>query len=352
VLIPKRPPRFDELILPPGIGRITLGEGETPLLAVDGALLKCEHLNPTGSYKDRIASVAISIGSAAGAKGWIGTSSGNAGAAFAAYGARARMRGWLLTVDGVSAEKLAHVRAFDTEVWELERFGRDPEVDAEVFRLVARLAEAENLTLGITARAYNEAAMDGIKTIAFELIDELGAAPGAVYVPTGGGGLIASLAAGFAQARELGLSQRLPRLVAVQPEGCAPIHLAARRGREHVAPVGECRSEISGLRLTNPPDGDLALQAVLSTQGWTAAISDEDALTTQRALAAEHGILVEPAAALAFAGYQTRPVEDAVVLMTGNGLKALGDADASTPPRRLALEAIPSLVEAVAAGRG
>jgi threonine synthase len=255
------------------------------------------------------------------------------------------MRGWLLTVDGVSADKLAHAQAFDTEVWEIEGFGRDPDLDAEVFGLVAHLAKAQNLTLAITARTYNAAAMDGIKAIAFELVDQLETAPAAVYVPTGGGGLIASLAAGFVQARDLGLIDRLPQLVAVQPEGCAPIHLAAQSGQRHVTPISECRSQISGLQLTNPPDGELALQAVRSSGGWTAAVADEDAIAAQRMLAAEHGILVEPAAALAFAGYRARPVEDAVVLMTGNGLKSLTEGDASTR-HRLTIDAIPSVLEA------
>jgi threonine synthase len=103
---------------------------------------------------------------------------------------------------------------------------------------------------------------------------------------------------------------------------------------------------ISGLQLTNPPDGDLALEAVRASAGWTVAVSDTDALAAQRTLAAEHGLFVEPAAALGFAGYQATPVEDAVVVMTGNGLKGLAEGQISRPGR-LALDEIPDLLAQV-----
>jgi threonine synthase len=256
------------------------------------------------------------------------------------------MPGFLFTVEGVNPDKLAHVQAFDTDVWEVEGFGRNPEVDARVFDAVARFAAAEDLIVGITARAYNPTAMDGVKAIALELIEDLGTPPAAVYVPTGGGGLLATLAVGFEQARHLGLTGNSPKLVAVQPEGCAPIHLAAQRGLEQVTAISECRSDISGLQLTNPPDGTLALQAVRASGGWTTAVSDADAMVAQRTLATEHGIFVEQAAALAFAAYQAAPIEDAVVLMTGNGLKGLGEANVPTPPGRLTIDAIPSMLAA------
>lgn len=339
---PRRPgpSRYDDLILPHGVARISLGEGSTPLISAGQALLKCEHLNPTGSYKDRIAAVAMSIGAADSARGWVGTSSGNAGAAFAAYGARAGLSGRLFTTDGIVPEKLAHVNAFDTEVWEVADFGRDPLVDARVFEAVAELASAENLVLGITARAYNPAAMNGIKAIAFELIEELGRCPGAVFVPTGGGGLLTSLWVGFEDALRLGISDTVPQLVAVQPVGCAPIHLAAATAKDRVTPVKDCRSAISGLQLTNPPDGDLALEATRASNGWTVAVSDEEALAAQRTLATRYGVFVEPAAALAYAGYCASPAKDAVVLMTGNGLKGLIEGERPPAPRRLHIDDI------------
>src|SRR5690606_21987156 len=142
-----------------------------PLLRVGGAYLKCEHMNPTGSYKDRIAAVGISLGVAAGATGWIGTSSGNAGAAFAAYGARAGLSGQLYTIEAAAPEKLAQVRAYGAQISEVVGFGQDPDVEAAVFAEIERLARERGLVLAITARSYNAAAMDGVKAIAFEIAE-------------------------------------------------------------------------------------------------------------------------------------------------------------------------------------
>jgi threonine synthase len=326
------PGRYDDLLLPGGIARITLGEGQTALLSAGDALLKCEHLNPTGSYKDRIAAVGISLGAAAGARGWIGTSSGNAGAAFAAYGARAGMSGRLFTIEGAVPEKLAQVRAYGVEVREVAGFGHDPDVEAGVFAAVERLAREQDLVLAITARSFNAAAMDGVKAIAYELVEAIGAAPEAVFVPTGGGGLLASLWEGFAEWQRLGLAAGTPRLVCVQPAGCAPIDAAFRADAERVAPLPECRSKISGLQLTNPPDGLAALTAVRRSGGWTATVEDADALAAQHVLAHEHGVFVEPAAAAAYAAYLADPVPGAVVIMTGSGLKTLNGRDVCVEP--------------------
>ena len=335
--------RHDELVLPPGTARVTLGEGDTPLLPAHDALLKCEHVNPTGSYKDRIASVGISIGVAAGATGWIGTSSGNAGAAYAAYGARAGLSGRLYTVDGVVHDKLAHVLAFGVEVCEVAGFGRDPEVDASVFAAVGRLAADEQLVVGITANAFNAPSMAGVKGISYEIMEELGAAPPAVYVPVGGGGLLTSLWDGFDEWRRLGFDANVPKLVAVQPEGCAPIHLAAAAAAEAVTPVNECTTAISGLQITNPPDGDRALAAVQASGGWTQTVTDADALDAQARLAREHGVFVEPAAAAAYAAYLAEPTPGAVVLMTGNGLKTLTNGRPADSHRRASVDEVVAL---------
>jgi threonine synthase len=334
------PSRYDALVLPAGVERVSLGEGGTPVVAAGDALLKCDHLNPTGSYKDRIAAVGISVGVSEGARGWIGTSSGNSGAAFAAYGARAGLRGRLVTIEGIVPEKLAQALAFGVDVCEVAGFGKRPDVEAEVFAAVQEAAVAERLVLGITALAFNRVAMRGARTIAFELVEQIGGAPAVVYVPTGGGGLLSSVWEGFLEWHRLGLADQLPRIVAVQPSGCGPIHDAARTASERVAPIPECRSSLSGLQLTDPPDGDEALAAVRASGGWTIAVDDEAAYDAQRALAREHGVFVEPAAAAAYAGYLQEPADGAVVLLTGSGLKTLGERRADVPRRLLAVPEI------------
>jgi threonine synthase len=325
-------------VLPAGVAPVTLGEGHTPLLEAGDVFLKCEHVNPTGSYKDRIASVGISIGVAAGARGWVGTSSGNAGAAFAAYGARAGLKGRLYTVSGVVPDKLAQILAFGVDVCEVADFGQDPEVDRRVFAAVERMARDEQLVLGITANAFNEPAMAGIRGIAVEIVDDLGAAPPAVYVPVGGGGLLASLWNGFDELRRLDAGTSAPKIVAVQPEGCAPIHLSAVAGHDRVTPVAECTTSISGLQITDPPDGDRALAAVRASGGWTQAVSDAAAADAQRQLALEHGVFVEPAAAAAYAAYLARPASGAVVIMTGSGLKTLTGSRPERAHRRVSID--------------
>lgn len=332
--------RYDELLLPPGVPRVSLGEGSTSLLPLADAYVKCEHINPTGSYKDRIASVGISLGVARGASGWVGTSSGNGGAAFAAYGARAGLSGRLFTVDGVVREKLAQVLAFGVDVHEVEGFGQDPDIEARVFAAVSELAREDHLVLGITASAYNAPAMAGVRSIAFEIAEQLGDAPPAVYVPSGGGGLAASLWDGFVEWQRLGFATRTPRMVVVQAAGCAPIHLAHTAGASTVTPIPSSTTTISGLQLTNPPDGDAALAAVRQSGGRTIAVDDDAVYEGARVLAEGHGLFVEPAAAAGWAAYTAEPIPGSVVILTGSGLKTLGETAPAVDHHRITLDEI------------
>jgi threonine synthase len=321
------------LPLPLGAARMTLGEGDTPLVEAGGALLKCEHLNPTGSYKDRIASVGISLAAASAAPGWIGTSSGNAGAAYAAYGARAGIRGTVFTSATIPDQKRAQIELFGTTIRRVRGLGEDPGSETSLFKAVAARAVREGLALAITARTYNAAAMDGVKPIAYELVEELGRAPDAVFVPTGGGGLAATIWLGFLDLERAGVIDALPRLVVAQPAGCAPIHQAIRRGAEEVAPIERCTSAISGLQLVAPPDGDQALRAVRASNGYSIAVDDADAIAAQALLADSFGILVEPAAALAYAAFRQRPAAGVnVVVLTGTGLKTPLPLNDALPP--------------------
>ena len=314
--------RYDALLpLAPGVERITLGEGGTPTLRADGVVLKCEHLNPTGSYKDRIGWVGINVGVALGTPGWVGSSSGNAGSAFSAYGARAGLHGMLFTGAEIPTQKLAQMAIFGTKIYFVESFMTDPGAAEVAFEGIRSLAMERELILGVTARTYNPVAMEGAKTIAYELIDQLGEPPEAVYVPTGGGGLLSSIWAGFRDWVRLGLAETAPKMISVQPAGCASIHEAFSRGDDRVTPIATCDSEISGLQLPAPPDGDLVLEALRQSGGYTVAVSDARAYEAQQDLASRHGVFVEPAAALAFAGYQERREANAVVVLTGSGLK-------------------------------
>ena len=313
------------------------GEPATPLLAAPGIALKCEHLNPTGSFKDRIAARAFELGGGAGARGWIGASSGNAGVAFAAAAARHRLDGVLLTVESIAAPQLAHLSAFGPRIYAVAGFGRDPSVDAAVHARLRAIAVERRLVLGVTARTANEAAMEGIGVIADELVRQLPRPPGAVYMPTGGGGLVSSLAVAFRRLRAAGAIERLPRLVAVQAEGCRPICDAIEAGADTVRPASTSTTGIAAVSLTRPPDGDLALAAVRESDGFGLAIGDAEAEEAGARLAREAGTLVEPAAALAYAAFLRRPLDDAVAILTGSGLKNLA-ATAVEPPAKISVE--------------
>jgi threonine synthase len=315
---------------------VTLGEGHTPLvcgarlaaaLGLEDLWFKVEAANPTGSYKDRIAAVAITRARETGRRGWLATSSGNAGAALAAYGARAGVPGILVVPANASPAKLAQIRAYGPRLVAVEEFGTSPEADAAVFATLVEVAAARGWALSITAHAFDPCALDGAKTIAYEIVEALAEAPDRVYVPVGGGGLAASLARGFREWRELGRARRRARLTVVQAEGCAPVVAAWRRGGPLV-PVERVETAISGVQLADPPDGELLLATLRAEEGTACAVPDAATYAAQARLAEEEGLFVEPAAALPVAGLladlaagRLSPAESVVCILTGSGFK-------------------------------
>lgn len=309
---------------------ISMGEGGTPIvrsarlgaaLGIPDLYFKVEGANPTGSYKDRIAAVGLSCMRQLGVSGWAATSSGNAGAALAAYGARAGMTGKLFVLEHASRAKLMQILAYGPRVFAVRGLGSDPHVEKKTFDYVRSLCARENLALQITAFAFNPIGMEGAKTIAFELVEQLRRPPDVVYVPTGGGGLLTAIWKGF---REMNLH---PRIVCAQAEGCDPITQAWRENRA-LRPIPSCNSRISGIQLTAPPDGDLALMAIRASQGWATSVADSDIYAAQRTLARQEGLFVEPAAAATLAALW-RDLRDGrlsssdlvVCVLTGVGFK-------------------------------
>ena len=311
---------------------ITLGEGCTPLLELPRlsdqlghrVSAKFEFLNPTGSYKDRIAAMSVSLAVAQGRAGWIATSSGNAGVAFAAYGQRAGLPGFLCIVDSAPTEKKASLVPYDTAVLAVEGMGDggSPDAARRLMAAVADAAERHNLFLGITAHAFNPDGMRGADTIGYELAEQQRTTTH-VYVPTGGGGLLVAIARGL---REKAVGARV---IACQPDGCAPI--VRFLDRELSRPIiGTCESKISALQLPHPPDGDLAAVAVVESDGWGTAVSDEAILAAQGMLAKTEGIFVEPASATSLAALikdlkrgRLLAEDWPVLMLTGAGWKNL-----------------------------
>jgi threonine synthase len=325
--------------LPEVDGFFTLGEGATPVVALERVgrhmglprlTAKLEGLNPTGSYKDRVAAMSMAVASTTNRRGWIATSSGNAGAALAAYGNRAALPGFLCVVPSIPREKLLSVTALGVTVLKVVGVGDRASASRErsLFDAVREMAEAHDLFLGVTAHRFNPDGMRGVDTIAYEIADA-DCEPDHLYVPTGGGGLVTAIARGV---RHRGLATRV---VLAQPSGCAPI-VEFIEGRRAAPVVDACSSRISGLQLPSPPDGELAAATVAATCGWGTAVPDAAIHRAQRLLAELEGLYVEPASATALAAAaedrrRGRVPEDArvMVLLTATGLK---DLSAPGPP--------------------
>jgi threonine synthase len=313
---------------------VSLGEGNTPVVSLPAIArrlglarlsAKLELLNPTGSYKDRVAAMSLSLARSRGNAGWIATSSGNAGMAMAAYGARAGLPGFLALGGSAPLEKRAPLIPFGLTVVAVEGIGADAskELDHDFFWAVRSGADRHGLYLGITCHAYNPDGMRGIDTLGYELAAQV---PGLshVYLPAGSGGLLVAVARGLRH------RQANPKVIACQPAGCAPI-VGCLQASLRVPEIDRCESAVSALQLPSPPDGDLAVQAVTASGGWGTAVSDAEIFTAQRALAETEGIFVEPAAATGLAALaadaaagRLGPDDHPVLVLTGAGWKDLG----------------------------
>ena len=279
---------------------ITLGEGSTPLIRADRLStrfgvelwLKLEGLNPTGSFKDRGMALAVSRAVEAGAPGVVCASTGNTAASAAAYAARAGIAAVIVHAAGaVAAGKIGQVRAVGARLLEV------PGTFEDAFASSLELAEREGYTV---VNSTNPDRLEGQKTAAFELVEELGGPPDVLALPYGGGGNTSAYALGFT---ELGGS--LPRLVPVQ---------SAQRA-DTVA---------SAIRITEPVHRAEVEAAVERFGGEIVAVGDNEIVDAWRTLAREEGVFCEPASAAAIAGLAhgvARPGQRVVCVLTGHGLK-------------------------------
>ncbi len=318
----------------PAVGRfVDLGEGDTPVLELPALAehfglrrlsAKMESANPTGSYKDRVAAMSLSLALQNGNAGWIATSSGNAGLAMAAYGTRAGIPGFLCLVASAPTEKRLALLPYAVDVVSVDGVGRQSTAQLETALLeqVHAAAKQRNLFLGVTAHAFNPSGMRGVDTIGYELAEQVPDATH-VYVPTGGGELLTAIARGLRH-------RSMPaKVVACQPQGCAPI-VGYLGGSLSAPEITRCESGISALQLPRPPDGDLAVAAVQESRGWGTAADDAAILEAQRLLARTEGVFVEPASATSLAAVlrdraqgRLRPADHPVLVLTGAGWKDL-----------------------------
>jgi len=317
----------DRLPLGPDDPIVTLNEGSTPLIESRvlservgaPAYLKFEGLNPTGSFKDRGMTVAVSHAKASGAEAVICASTGNTAASCAAYAARAGLRGAVIVPEGkIAIGKLAQALMHGARVVALRGNFDD------ALRIVRELADKHPIEL---VNSVNPFRIEGQKTAAFEVVEELGEAPGALAIPVGNAGNVTAYWRGF---QELGVA---PVLYGFQAEGAAPLVIGE--------PVANPETVASAIRIGNPARWEEAMAAFTASRGRVAAVSDEQILDAYRWLAAAEGVFCEPASAASVAGLLAHglpvvdgaaPPETIVCVLTGHGLKdpdtALGKAPA------------------------
>ena len=290
---------------------VTLGEGATPIVPYDKLLLKLEGISPTGSFKDRGAATAITAARAAGAQVVIEDSSGNAGTAIAAYAAAAGLGARIFAPDDIVEVKARAIQVLGAELIKVSG-PRSAVTEAAV----AAARDAYD-----AGHARDDAFLEGTKTIAFELFEELGEQLHDVITPVGQGTVLIGMAMGFADLVAAGRMERAPRLHGVQSEACAPLVRGAPIGRP--APVVRQASIADGIRIPEPTRAERSYAAVRYSGGRWIAVS-EDAIERAWRQAAAAGLLMEPTSAAAIAGARVLNLPaGAVVIITGSGLKAV-----------------------------
>lgn len=297
----------------------SLGEGNTPLVdsmfASRPIHIKCEHQNPTGSFKDRGTAVLISALAGAGVESAVEDSSGNAGASFAAYAARAGIEATVYIPEYASGPKKAQIEAYGAEVV------RIPGPRSAVSEAVKQAADGSRI---YASHAYLPHGIAGMATIAYELIEQLGRPPGSVLTPVGQGSLFLGLHRGFIALREAGIIEDLPQLVGVQALACAPIWAVYSSGAAGLTWMQEGETIAEGIRIFEPLRGDHILKALDESKGFMVAVDEAEIIPARDELALQ-GLYVEPTSAVVWAALKQclAQLEDPIVLvLTGHGLKS------------------------------
>ena len=314
----------------------TLGEGNTPLvrserlaleLGIPELYFKLESTNPSGSYKDRLMALEVSLMREDGCDICLGPSTGNAGAALAAYAARFNIRCFIYATEKADDSKLQQMLFYGARVQRIRGFGESSEHSARVFAGLKEFALRNCAHLVCSAFRYNPVAMAAVKTIAFEICEQLNGKPvDHVFVPVAGGGLISAMWKGFREFCSLGRSEFLPKMNAVQSAGCPVVVRAVRRGGTPEAT--RSNTVIGPLAASFAPDGELAVRSILDSGGWGYDPTDEEIFDAQQRLAVQEGIFAEPTAAASVAGLvrarrenKVSPKERVVCLISGHGFK-------------------------------
>lgn len=318
--------------------RIHLGEGDTCLLSaprlakrlgIKSLQLKCEFMNPTGSFKDRPVSIGISKAVECGFEKVIAASSGNGAASVAAYAARAGLEAIILVPDSTPLEKVKQTLAYGAKVI------RVTGPYSNSFSLAKQLGESQNI-FNLTTTLLNPYTVEGNKVVAYELYEQMnGTIPDVIYVPIGAGPLLIGIYRGYLEKQQSLASPKMPRMAGIQAEGNNPIATAFMQGASVVHAEPSPRTIAGGIAdglVGYEKDGTYTLQIVRQSNGFVTAVPDSQILEAQTLLARDEGVFVEPSAAAGIAGLiksreekQITENDSVIVVLTGHGLKDMGN---------------------------
>ncbi|MBR3890382.1 threonine synthase [bacterium] len=301
---------------------VTLNEGNTPLIKADNLAkkigldinlyLKFEGCNPTGSFKDRGMTMAVTKAKESGSEAIICASTGNTSASAAAYGAKAGLRTLVLIPDGyIALGKLSQAMMYGAEIIAIEgNFDK-------ALEFVREISEKEPITLVNSVNPYR---IEGQKTGAFEICDALGKAPDYHFIPVGNAGNITAYWKGYTEYKNLNKIPALPKMMGYEAEGAAAIV----RGERIMNP----ETLATAIRIGNPASWDKAVAARDESNGKIGCVTDEKIVEAYKLLASTEGVFCEPASAASVAGLIQAKEEglvkegsDVVCILTGNGLK-------------------------------
>jgi len=315
--------RYARALLVGAEDAISLGEGWTPLVSGDwggsAVRFKLEFMMPTGSFKDRGMTVMVSYLRSRGIDRVLEDSSGNAGASLSAYAAAGGLSCRILVPEAASYPKVAQIAACGADVVTIEGSRQD----------VADAALRQSAEIFYASHNWQPFFVEGVKTLAYELWEQLGyRPPDNVVVPLGYGSNVLGCDRGFDELLRRGEIGARPRLFGVQAANCAPYHAAFRAGVEHLLPTQISPTVAEGIASAKPTRVAEVLRAVRESGGTVVAVDEAEIVEALRGLA-RRGLYVEPTSAAAAAGLTRlqasgtiRPEETTVLVLTGSGLKA------------------------------
>ncbi len=305
--------------LPADFPAVSLGEGSTALVWAEAlgrqVAFKCEMFNPSGSFKDRGTTVIATFLQSRGVTCAVEDSSGNAGASFAAYAARAGIKAGIYVPAAASGPKRAQIEFYGAEIRPIA--GSRAEVTLALERDLAASSDA------YASHAYLPVNLPGYATAAYEIFEQLGTAPGAVVLPAGQGGLLLGLYRGFGALQRAGLIKTLPRVVGVQARACSPLWVLSTAGMSAYGFITEGPTLAEGVRVKNPLRAGAMLKMVAAGHGEFVPVDEVDIMRGRDELA-KRGLYVEPTSALVWSALEQRLAflpDPVVAVLTGSGYK-------------------------------